>query len=739
MQDSQLNLTVELLQRFEAGDVENAIAEVQAAAPNVSLWDLAFALYRSEYDKAAENVARYLTELEPEHPRAWFMLGIKLHLQKLWPEAEKAWRKVCELQPQDSFPYNSLCAIYGNYLRNLNKLRETIRKGQADVGPGRYVSFQPGYELRRLLSPEDRNSLLTRYAAVDGTRTKPDDGHENSATETPDVVAGSEALISESGAWSEVGTTGATVAGRVAASADHAEYRFEYGPGPEALTHDTPWRPLPGALNARSQLSPQAAPTLCRIDACEAHWDAQDETCAFGSPFAMDPNHLSGLGFLSLLYSVRPISCQPDGRQSYSAFQSADFRGAEYTVDIRLKDFTSEDFLFGIGLSTSAAPWMLSGQLLDLETASPDGCATATFEMASDPQFWTFMGNNPNSDHKTADYGYAPLGPALATGTDMLFFVGVFGDWRKTPEGRIRFHDVALRYRSRSVLNPRNGTKLVSSPDGTGCDPSKLTDGRRGGSGDGWYQPGPFEERPRFQWRLDEPLKLKTLVVHQHRTYPAKQVRVSMSNSREAKGADTYSTVVTLPDMSDPLEPHPFVVRNFNTDKSFDTFQLEILNAIGQDGVGLEDVELFAQDFVPPPSHAPVIVSEDLAGLEAGTTIYYRIAVRSGDETVYGETRELTLPAEEKPILHDVALYSSTAAKSVISVRGNAMGHETVLKWKVHGETWAEIPMGWENTRVHRYISVRGHEPGAECTMTVRLVSDQGESEEKTLTWTWSD
>ena len=95
------------------------------------------------------------------------------------------------------------------------------------------------------------------------------------------------------------------------------------------------------------------------------------------------------------------------------------------------------------------------------------------------------------------------------------------------------------------------------------------------------------------------------------------------------------------------------------------------------------------------------------------------------------------LPSDDTPLLHGAHLHSSTARKAVIRVRGNAMGRHTALHWRLDGGEWMQIPMGWETTPVHRYVTVAEPGPG-DHRVDVTLKSDAGESAVRSVNWTSS-
>ena len=70
-----------------------------------------------------------------------------------------------------------------------------------------------------------------------------------------------------------------------------------------------------------------------------------------------------------------------------------------------------------------------------------------------------------------------------------------------------------------------------------------------------------------------------------------------------------------------------------------------------------------------------------------------------------GETAVHDLPQDcSPPLLHHVKLHSINAEKAIFQIRANAMNHPATIRWKHDDGEWQAIPLGWEQTPVHRYI-----------------------------------
>ena len=543
-------------------------------------------------------------------------------------------------------------------------------------------------------------------------------------------------LIAETAGASAIGMTGAALAGRVAAGADAGAYRFEYGRSPDRLDRSTDWAPLPGALNARLAASPQSTSKLCRLYVGAVEWDQTDGVFYCRSPFGKDPNHMSGIGFLDHLFTLRQNSLQPDGFQEIQPHEGSDLRDAEFTAALRTRDFDSKGFLHCLGAGHGGNFWMLTGEPIDLSTAGPDGRLDIALTLRPTPELWTHFGNNPKEQANYERYYYGPLNDALCPHVGSLPFEGAFGDWRDAPEGDIAFERVTLTYRDSNALSPANGARLVAYPSNTLCDPAALTDGRRGDPDDCWYRLGPVEEPLVFTWQLPRPVLAGRFVLHLDPLLPIKRATVSASRRSDPARPPITAALEDIPSAENILDDLPLRTVSFPGTEPVDLVRLEIEQGYSDAGVGLAGVELYAADFVPRPSAAPVTVSADIEDLEPGAEVFYRTVCRAREREEAGRTESLNLPADDAPILIEAQIFQATPEKTSIAVRGNAMGRETTLQWRADRDDWQETSFGWEKSSAHRYITLPGSPPGSTRQVTVRLTSDAGTSNETTVHWT---
>ncbi|HBC06208.1 MAG TPA: hypothetical protein DC046_01340, partial [Rhodospirillaceae bacterium] len=434
----------------------------------------------------------------------------------------------------------------------------------------------------------------------------------------------------------------------------------------------TPWRPVPGNLNAEFIASPDETPAAYSLYAADLSWNEDVGAYVMDWPFGKDPNHLSGIGFLELICGLWPNSCQFDGNQEHKPYETGDLRDAELTLDLYAENIDAKDFLFCVGLGNVSTYWMLSGAPFDLSAPKADGMNEITVRLTSDPASWTAFGNNPREQSNADRYGHGPLHDALSTHMGNLVLTATFGNWRETLTGRLGIKRAVLKYRDKSILHPDNGTRLIEHPISSISDAHNLTNGRRGDPNGGWFHSGPVTDPLAFRWQLTKPLNIATLVLHQDVAWPTRKCRIGVTT---AAGQD-YTWDIDLPCDNDPVTGmRHFSVRLPALGPSL-TFSLELLEGAEDQGLGLEAVELFATDHIPPPSAIPVSVCEEISGLPTGAPVFYRVVCRANGEVQTGETRDLPVPPNDAPILHALSLYANARDKAIVQVRANAMGHD---------------------------------------------------------------
>ena len=724
----------EMVARIRDGGGQAVVMAFMQANPGVTFETMIGSALQWGLDDISETIFVAAVRAQADHFEANNQLARLLARQGRYAESAPYFEFLGQQMPTNSFVQSGRCWAHFS-AGDIDALCQAVASAQAHLKDGEHLDWQCGINpssaqfpdlLQKLKAHEHSERLAVRKRMVENPLGPK--SHSSSDNPVPSSLASAETHEA-----SEIGQTGAIFQGRVSAAAAKAEYRFEYGENPSCLGQATAWAPVPGNRNARLVATPHRTPGAFKIYAGRQEFEqgaAPAIVCK--SPFGKDPNHISGIGFIDLFMGFWHNTCQPDGYQDILLSEMSDLRGAILELTLEVEDFDAKGFLYVPGIGNGNSYWMLTDCAVDLEAKSNTGPFKCSFVLDCTPTRWTTAGNNTEEQGGHRDYQYGPLDQCLSPNGGNVVFLGAFGDWRDTPTGRLKIRELALLYQDKSILNPENGARFIDAPSGLDCDPGKLVNGVRGERGAGWYHPGPITEPLTFSWSLAKPTMITTIVLHQDCALPVRHCRIRLSNSRNS--AVTEKTLeFLLPDgMEDDLVLPPFVNRLDGRFK-FDTMSLEILEGVFSDGAGLDGIEVFAENFTPPPNPAPVNVSHDISDLEPGSTVYYRIACRAtdaddGETTVVGETRFFTLPKQDNPRLHQVDQYSLSDSKFVFQVCGNAMGQRTTLHWRLNDSDWQIVSMGWEMTTVHRYITLRNLNAGTH-QLHVWLQNNAGESE----------
>lgn len=539
--------------------------------------------------------------------------------------------------------------------------------------------------------------------------------------------------ISETGNAFEVGNQAATFTGTVAASGPEAHYRFEYGTAPNDLSKATGWQSLPGALNGRFNAAPRVTPYRFYFYGAQLTVNGEsppDVECEW--PFGQDPNHISGVGFLELMFATFHNSCRFDSLDPIQEWEGADLRDARYTLRAATRNLDLKDTQPCIGIGSRRACWMLSGQVFDLAQNDDNGDIEITVTLTADRGEWTFAGNNPIEQPNAERYGYEPLSDTLKQHIGNFFVVAPFGDPRSVITGTLIPKEVTVEYRSKSVLHVNSGTRLVAFPTTSTTDPKNLTNGVRADDEPGWFQTAPVgDQPPMFEWELVRPLNLTSIILHQDIHLPTKKVRITLS------GVAVSDIVIekSMPTDVSALNAARQLYIELQDIVGYTILRLELLEAATPNGIGLKAVDLFARDYTPPASKAPVGILEDVGGLTPGMQGYFRLVCKSGDILSKGDIHEFSIPEGQTPLLHDARIHMLKPDRAIIRIQVNPMGHETTARWRLDNGTSGEIPCGWENLATHRFISVHDVPPG-DRSLTIVVASSQGESQKLIVDWT---
>ena len=222
---------------------------------------------------------------------------------------------------------------------------------------------------------------------------------------------------------------------------------------------------------------------------------------------------------------VRGVSWEPKQTTLVTWVQaSMDTRGGN---DVGMSNWANTGSQFGALLASGAwqrAAWTLRNRTTD----------------------WTYAGQNAVRNY----YVYKELDRTLADVNVDLFPAQLVGvDMFDLPRGSIDFDELEITYRNHSVLASSNGGRLV--PEDVDETAARLTDGWRHGQDHEWVS-GALPMSPRrFRYRLDRPVSLRSVVVHNSSRFPSRDVRVRVSVDGESF-VDLGTRTLPVPGVNGP-------------------------------------------------------------------------------------------------------------------------------------------------------------------------------------------
>tara|TARA_B100000965_G_scaffold403079_2_gene430424 strand:- start:227 stop:2443 length:2217 start_codon:yes stop_codon:yes gene_type:complete len=707
----------DLVSRIRSGDSDTAISTFLDTNPDISPDVLAANALAWNLDDVTEAILRWVTEKHPDYWECRKQLGL-FHLERnRFDTALEQFTALMEARPDDYIGYWGVCTAYSRQ-GDQKGLRRTIQKAQATMPEGTYVNWQDGALLRELPNDDaitrSKENFERRTAVERKRRIEQTQGAQAPQPAPPRPPAGPRSV--ETAAAVEIGNSGATLSGRLANVQPNSRYWFEYGPSPNHLSEKTELAPVPGPLNARLSVDPILSGLKGRYYASKLQWtDESADALVLASPFGKDANHISGIGFLDLVFGIWHNSNYPIGPQELSDWETTDLRDARIDLDLWTDQFDGKDFRYCIGVGNGETYWGLTGTQIDLNPAPETGSVSVSFRLSADPVNWTFFGSNSREQIDSADrYGYAPLDNALSMNRGNIVFAGMFGNWRDTPTGYLGLKQLTLTYRDRNLLHQDNGAELIASPLSLTrpiCPPERLTDGCRGRLGDSWYFAGRSDGPLTFEWQLPVPEDIRTLVLHQDWVMPVASCRITLT----ADDGEAHSWDISLAAPTDPFNDPLINKLQLPGGKKFTNISLDLLSGHTPDGIALAAFEAFGEGSCSATDEpVSVTVSTDIGNLAEGTRVHYRLCHVDEETVIKGDIAELSLPDGSSPVIHDLSLGSSSATdRASIGVRANAMGFDAALEWRVNGDdSWQKIPMGWERTQVSRVIAPPPFPPG---------------------------
>ena len=315
------------------------------------------------------------------------------------------------------------------------------------------------------------------------------------------------------------------------------------------------------------------------------------------------------------------------------------------------------------------ANWAYSGttltdQLLDGEWRQ------VVYRLENDTNKWTYGGKNIGQGRSSERYEYWSIDQTLGHNNNNFFHLLSFVDPQNLPAGALHFDEFELTYRNESLLRESNGGRLVRSPDGSGVDPSTLTDGWRHGEGKMWRS-APDPSAPlEFVYRFQDPVTIETVQVHQNPEWPSRDLEISVSTA-----GDAYTPISRL---ALPREGAPNANFAFDLQTGLSVragfLKVRVLSGYDSRHWGLGEIEVFGSGARMLPDDDLYHVNQDVWDLRPGDTVHYRL-VATGDEGVSrGETRSFVLSPDRRPHLRALEPRRLTGSTARLQGRLSPMG-----------------------------------------------------------------
>ncbi len=499
-----------------------------------------------------------------------------------------------------------------------------------------------------------------------------------------------------------VSNTGAVLVAEFSSHAAGARYRFEYGTDPQALDSATPWRPLPpprtGKLrelaHRQCEWSPQS--TLMSWERrTPDHPSDERPVMRLTGPFSTDRNQLNGIGAHEMLISFgwcyEPLMPMPDTQLCLRLDGGIpDIRDAEFMFTVRGEAFEhrSSSLTFWVGRDGPdpkdyfCSQWALTGTVFPDAALESGRWTKVSLTLPSEPRQWTYTGNNPDEQGVRASrYSRLPLDVTLRRQNHPLLLIFALDDELNPPRGHVEIADITAHFRHASLLSPEAGCRLEARPASGNDDPLNLTRGIRGFD-DALWTSGSNPNPPLvFAWSLPRPVTATHLQIAQHPYWPAKDAEIWVGGFQ----AERMIWKGTLPEgrADQPGPSHAFV--NLTGVAPFTFAELRILSGYHPERCGLDSIDIFGEGAVFRSDGLPCSASEEVDGLTAGQTIYYRAVLAEDDEMTAGEMRGVNLPADCRPVIESAMPFVRAKSPSCFKVRANAMGLATDL--------WAEFQL----------------------------------------------
>ena len=473
--------------------------------------------------------------------------------------------------------------------------------------------------------------------------------------------------------------------GRIHPHGAPAEHYFEYGKTAD-YGSKTPVKKLPGRLAAYYRETWDTGLGGFAAGAGEDLKHVAEGATGFArykEPTNDDFNHVDGVGIIrlaqyfyigefSILTSARLGGARPDMRD---AKVRVVLRGVDWSPqNTDLVWWSQADARHGVyspGEQPVYSDWAHTGFYLT-EALLTGKWETVEYRLYNDTTDWSYAGANV-AQGRDKVYIYTPLENTLAYLDTDAFHNILHVDPFKPHAGTIDFDDLELQYRNHSLVFPSNGGKLVSAPAGSD-NPAGLTDGWRHGPGKMW-QSAPWPLAPQeLIYDFEQPVTIERVLLHQHPDYPSKEVEVFASMDGTTWTAVLLSTIPR----SAPSGPNFTYLFEQGFSAPARKLKVRILNGYRPEFWGLGEIEIFGTGSTERTDDDWYRVTDDMTGLEAGTTYHYRLVSVIDGRTELGGDLVYTVPADPKPLVSTGAALRVGGGNARLEARINSLGLEAM-------------------------------------------------------------
>lgn len=499
------------------------------------------------------------------------------------------------------------------------------------------------------------------------------------------------------------------------------EYRAEGGP-----PRQTSPRPLPGRLAAHFHESWDEGPAGWESGIKGEALHGVPQGGASGAyvrhrePSGTDPNHVDGIGTIHLAQYLHVGSYEYRSNVHLGG-GDPDFRDARVRLQVRGEDFVASgsELLFwaqahhDISKQHSrqwrAANWALTGSPLTSALASGEW-TSVEFRLWNDVNEWTYAGKSL-AQHRD-NYQYLSLDRTLSNLNADFLHVLAFVDEARPPRGGIAFDELDVTYRNHNVLASSNGGRLVGGPMGSQEDPAGLTDGHRHGEGRSWQSPPSPTAPVELVYELARPVVVRSIQVHQHLRWPARDVGVALSRDGHS-WAD--AAAFSLAERA-PLGPNYSYGLKRDLAATARFVKVTVRSGYRTEAWGLGEVEVFGDGAEEQTDDDWYGVSTELADLDPNATYRYRVVSSSVLGTVSSEERTFHLPADGRPTVRTLppADLTPTSAKIVARVAPLGRRAEALVEYgdtPTFGRRSARVYVGIEETPRSVLLPLEGLRP----------------------------